>query len=124
VNAGYTARWQIPGYWCSRMLLVESVGGVMAAKAADHGNISILVLAISDPYCARSRSSVVARLWKMVTMAFCYRLRVRSIARVSQSQGMNVRASDPSSSTGHARTHPATKHLTQLQVSVPVSYLA
>jgi hypothetical protein len=70
VNAGYTARWQIPGYWCSRMLLVESVGGVMAAKAADHGNISILVLAISDPYCARSRSSVVARLWKMVTMAF------------------------------------------------------
>ena len=106
------------------MLLVESVGGAMAAKAADHGNISILAVATLGPYCAQSRSSVAARLWKMVTMAFCCRLHVRSIARVWQSQVMNARASDLSSWTGHAHTHPATKHLTLLQVSVPASYLA
>jgi hypothetical protein len=124
VNEEYTERWQIPGCWCSRMLLVESVGGVMAAKAADHENILILVLATSGPCCAQSRPSVVAHLWRMVMMAFCCRPRVRNTARVSQSRVMNVRASDLSNSTGYARTHPATKHLTRSQASVRVSCLA
>ena len=57
-------------------------------------------------------------------MAFWRRLRVRSIAHVSQSQVMNVRASDLSNSTVCARTHPATRHSTRLQVSGPVSCLA
>jgi hypothetical protein len=124
VNEEYTGHWQIPGYWYSLMLLVEPVVDEMVVKAAGHVRTSILAPATSDPCCAQSRSSVVARLWRAVMTAFCCRLRVRNIARVSQSQVMNARASGLSNSIGCARTHPATRHWTQLQVSVPVSCLA
>lgn len=124
MSAECTGRWQTPGYWCSRMLLVEPLVDETVAKVADREKTSILVPAISDPCCARNRLSVVAHLWKTAMMAFCYRLRVRSIARVSQSQAMNVHASDLSNSTGYARTHRATKHLTLSRALGQVSCLA
>jgi len=56
-------------------------------------------------------------------MAFCSRPHVRNIARGSQSQVMSAHAYDLSNWSGCARTHLATRHLTQLQVSAQVSCL-
>jgi len=99
------------------MSLVVSVADEMVVKAAGRGSILILVPATFAPYCAQSRSSVAVRPWRTAMMVFCYRLHVRNTAHVWRSQVMNARASDLSNSTGYARTHPVTRHLTQLQVS-------